>query len=83
MSVIEIENKLKQMSNTQRLIVIEIATNLIKKNLIEKTSEEKLSLEEAAELLYEDYLYDEELTAVSIGSSLSATLRCRRESSAR
>jgi len=65
MSVIEIENKLKQMSDTQRLIVIEIATGLIKKNLTEKTSENKLSLEEAAELLYEDYLYDEELTAVT------------------
>jgi len=54
MSVIEIENKLKQMSDTQRLIVIEIANGLIKKNLTEKTSENKLSLEEAAELLYED-----------------------------
>ena len=65
MSVIEIENELKQMSDTQRLIVIEIATGLIKKNLTEKNSENKLSLEEAAELLYEDYLYDEELTAVT------------------
>ena len=65
MSVTEIENKLKQMSDAQRLIVIEIATSLIKKNLTEKTSEKKLSLEEAAELLYEDYLYDEELTAVT------------------
>ncbi len=65
MSVTEIENKLKQMSDTQRLIVIEIATGLIKKNLTEKTFENKLSLEEAAELLYEDYLYNEELTAVT------------------
>ena len=65
MSVIEIENELKQMSDTQRLIVIEIATGLIKKNLTEKKSENKLSLEEAAELLYEDYLYDEELMAVT------------------
>ena len=65
MSVIEIENELKQMSDTQRLVVIEIATNLIKKNLTERNSEKKLSLEEAAELLYEDYLYDEELTAVT------------------
>jgi len=65
MSVIEIENELKQMSDTQRLIVIEIATGLIKKNLTEKNSENKLSLEEAAELLYEDYLYDEELMAVT------------------
>ena len=65
MSVIEIENELKQMPDAQRLIAIEIATALIKKNLTEKTSENKLSLEEAAALLYEDYLYDEELTAVT------------------
>jgi len=65
MSVIEIENELKQMSDAQRLIVIEIATGLIKKNLTKKISGNKLSLEEAAELLYEDYLYDEELTAVT------------------
>jgi len=32
MSVTEIEHKLKQMLDTQRLIVIEIATSLIKKN---------------------------------------------------
>ncbi|MGI8639015.1 MAG: hypothetical protein ACR2MG_03585 [Pyrinomonadaceae bacterium] len=65
MSVIEIENELKQMSDSQRLVVNEIATSLIRKNLTEKTSEKKLSLEAAAELLYEDYLHDEELTAVT------------------
>lgn len=65
MSVVEIENELKEMSNTQRLMVIEIATSLIRKNLAGKESEKKLSLEEAAELLYEDYLHDEELTAVT------------------
>lgn len=65
MSVIEIENELKKMSNTQRLLVIEIATSLIRKNIAGKESEKKLSLEEAAEMLYEDYLHDEELTAVT------------------
>jgi len=65
MSVVEIENELKQMSDTQRIAVIEIAANLIRKNLTEENPQKKLSLEEAAELLYEDYLYDEELTAVT------------------
>lgn len=65
MSVVEIENELKQMSDVQRLTVIEIATNLIRKNLNQKIPENKPTLEEAAELLYEDYLYDEELTAVT------------------
>ena len=65
MSVIEIENELKKMSNTQRLLVIEIATSLIRKNIAGKEPEKKLSLEEAAEMLYEDYLHDEELTAVT------------------
>ncbi len=65
MSVIEIENELKKMSDTQRLMVIEVATSLIRKNIAGKESGEKLSLEEAAELLYEDYLHDEELTAVT------------------
>lgn len=63
MSVVEIENELEQMSNAERLIVIEIATNLIRKNLTESGSGKKLSLETAAELLYEDYLNDKELTA--------------------
>ena len=65
MSVIEIENELKKMSDNQRLMVIEFATSLIRKNIAGKESGEKLSLEEAAELLYEDYLHDEELTAVT------------------
>ena len=65
MNTIEIENELEQMSNEQRFTVIEIAAKLIRKNFTEKTSEKKLSLEEAAELLYEDYLHDEELTAVT------------------
>lgn len=65
MSVVEIENELKKMSDTQRLMVIEVATSLIRKNIAGKESGEKLSLEEAAELLYEDYLHDEELTAVT------------------
>ena len=63
MSVVEIENELEKMSDAERLIVIEIATKLIRKNLDNKTSPKKLSLEEAAELLRNDYLNDPELTA--------------------
>ncbi len=68
MSVIEIENELQKMSDAQRLTVIEIATNLIRKNLNRENSGEHSTLEEAAELLYEDYLYDEELTVVTRAS---------------
>jgi hypothetical protein len=53
------------MSDDQRLVVIEIATSLIRKNLTKENLENKTSLEEAADLLYENYLYDEELTAVT------------------
>lgn len=63
MSVVEIENELEKMSDAERLIVIEIATKLIRKNLDNKTSPKKLSLEEAAELLRNDYLNDPELIA--------------------
>jgi hypothetical protein len=65
MSVVEIEKKLEKMSDDQRLVVIEIATSLIRKNLTKENLENKTSLEEAADLLYENYLYDEELTAVT------------------
>lgn len=65
MSVTEIENKLKQMSNTERLIVIEIATKLVQSDLptTSNLSNKKLSLREAAELLRDDYLDNPELTA--------------------
>ena len=66
MSVIEIENELKQMSNTERLVVIEIATKLIRSDLPqpgEESVNKKLSMREAAELLRDDYLYNLELTA--------------------
>lgn len=63
--MLEIENELEKMSDAQRLTIIEFTTNLIRKNLNRKSPENKSSLEAAAELLYEDYLYDEELTAVT------------------
>ncbi len=65
MSVDAIENELIKMSNVERLSVVERAIRLIRENIVVESPEKKLSLEEAAELLYEDYLYDEELTAVT------------------
>jgi hypothetical protein len=65
MSVLEIENELRQMSNSERLFVIEIATDLIRKNLSEKNLPKKLSLEESAELMRDEYLNNRELTIVT------------------
>lgn len=65
MSIDVIDNELIKMSNAERLSVVEKAIRLIRKNIVVESPEKKLSLEEAAELLYEDYLNDEELTAVT------------------
>lgn len=67
MSVLELTKELKQMSNTNRLLIIEVATKLIRNEIKDdkKSPTKKLSLRESAELLYEDYLHDEELTAVT------------------
>jgi hypothetical protein len=68
MSVLEIENELRQMSNSERLFVIEIATKLLKNDLNrEKESEAELKrkLVRSAEIMKDEYLNNEELTAVT------------------
>jgi hypothetical protein len=69
MSVAEIENQLEQMSNNERLIVIEIATKLLQNNLnIEQNdplAEMRSKLKRSAEIMESEYLNNEELTAVT------------------
>jgi hypothetical protein len=66
MSISEITSELKKMSNAERLVVIEIATKLVRGEMEDTTKElpakKKLSLRESAELMRDEYLSDEELT---------------------
>jgi hypothetical protein len=68
MSVVEIEHELEKMTNTERRIVIEIATKLISG----ETSKRRLSLEEkraklkeSAEMMLSEYTNNKDLTALS------------------
>ena len=70
MNTLEIESELKKMSNKERLIIIEIATKLVRGTIEEKP---KLSLEEkrkklksSAETMLSEYRNNQELTAFSI-----------------
>lgn len=70
MSVIEIENELEKMTNSERRIVIEIATKLI---IQDSTEKEKLLLEEkrsklkrSAEIMLSEYKNDKDLTAFTL-----------------
>lgn len=65
MTIAEVAAELETMSDNDKLRVIEVATSLVRKNLNKTEFAKKLSLEEAADLFREDYLYDEELTAVT------------------
>ncbi len=67
MSVLELTEELKTMSNADRLLIIETATKLIRRE-IKNTSEiggKKLSLEESAKLMRDEYLNNKELTIVT------------------
>lgn len=66
MSVLELTDQLKQMSNAERLLIIEAAAKLIQREIKsdnEKTP--KLNLKKSAELMREEYLTDQELTVVT------------------
>jgi len=67
MSVLELTKELKQMSNADRLLVIETATKLIRSEITneEKSSPKKLSLKESAELMRDEYLNNRELTILT------------------
>ena len=67
MSVLELTKELKQMSNTERLLIIEVATKLVRNEIKDekKSPAKKLSLAESAELMRDEYLNNRELTIVT------------------
>ncbi len=68
MSVLELTEELKKMSNADRLLIIEAATKLVRReigNTDKKNVRRKLSLEESAELMRDEYLNNKELTIVT------------------
>lgn len=68
MSVLELTEELKKMSNADRLLIIETATKLVRREIENKgknNGRKKLSLEESAELMREEYLNNKELTIVT------------------
>lgn len=61
MSVIEIESELKKMTNEERLVVIEIATKLVRREF----STKKKRLKQSAEIMLSEYANDKEVTAMT------------------
>ena len=57
MSVLELTKELKQMSNTDRLFIIEVAIKLVRNEIKDekKSPSKKLSLKESAELMRDEY----------------------------
>ncbi len=70
MNTIEIEIELKKMSNSERLIVIEIATKLVRGTFSEKPKfsleEKRKRLKSSAEAMLSEYSNNIELTALSV-----------------
>jgi len=67
MSVLELTKELQQMSNADRLLIIEVATKLVRNEIKDekKSPTKKLSLRESAELMRDEYLNNRELTIVT------------------
>jgi len=68
MSVVEIEQELEKMTNSERRIVIEIATKLLhgEKDKLRLSLEEKRArLRESAEIMLSEYTNDKNLTALT------------------
>jgi hypothetical protein len=70
MSVIEIEHELEKMTNSERLIVIEIAVKLINQNTNAKRrfslAEKRAKLKKSAELMISEYTNNKDLTALTV-----------------
>lgn len=58
MSVVEIENELKKMTDDERLFVIEIATRLVRRD----SSTKKEKLKRSAEIMLAEYRNNKNLT---------------------
>lgn len=61
MSVVEIENELEKMTNSERRIVIEIATKLINGKRRLSLEEKRAKLRESAEMMLSEYSNDKDL----------------------
>jgi hypothetical protein len=70
MSVVEITNQLKQMSNAERLIVIEIATKFLRDELDSpiklSRAERRKKPKKSAEIMLSEYQNNKELTDLTI-----------------
>ena len=70
MSVLEIERELRQMSNAERLVVIEFATKLVRETLPDKLllslAEKRRKLKSSAEIMLAEYANDKKLTALTM-----------------
>ena len=66
MSVLEIENELEKMTNSERRIVIEIATKLIYGKRKLSIEEKRAKLRQSAEMMLSEYKNDKDLTAFTL-----------------
>jgi hypothetical protein len=69
MSVVEIKNELEKMTDAERRVVIEFATNLINKEANGKRrlslDEKRAKLKKSAEVMLSEYKNDKDLTALT------------------
>lgn len=66
MGLTEIENELEKMTNSERRIVIEIATKLINNKSRLSLEEKRAKLREFAEAMLSEYKDDKDLTALTV-----------------
>jgi hypothetical protein len=70
MSITEIENELKKMTDSERSVVIEIATKLIHRDSHTKVgvslAEKRAQLKRSAEIMLPEYKTDNELTGLTV-----------------
>lgn len=70
MSVVEIESELKKMTNSERLVVIEIAAKLIRDESGENRrltlTEKRERLKKSAEIMFAEYSENKNLTEMTI-----------------
>jgi ABC-type uncharacterized transport system auxiliary subunit len=70
MSVVEIESELKKMTNSERLVVIEIAAKLIRDESGEirrlTLTEKRARLKKSAEIMLAEYSENENLTEITV-----------------
>jgi hypothetical protein len=69
MSVVEIERELQKMSNAERLVVIELATKLVRETMQGKArlplAEKRRKLKASGEIMLAEYANNPELTALT------------------